>query len=99
MAGKRNEFLAAVTVPDSDRAVIIIITTADNLSPIGRDGYRSNGSTVAPKRLLRRFALVTSRRKKSAPRFGAIRAPYLWPVQAFADWAESHSAPGLTRCG
>jgi hypothetical protein len=23
----------------------------------------------------------------------------LWPVQAFADWAESHSAPGLTRSG
>src|SRR5580700_9203449 len=32
-------------------------------------------------------------------RSGHVEAPYLWPVQAFADWAESHSAPGLTRCG
>jgi len=24
-------------------------------------------------------------------------APLFWAVQAFADWAESHSAPGLTR--
>jgi hypothetical protein len=34
-----------------------------------------------------------------ARRAGEGSAPYLWPVQAFADWAESHSAPGLTRCG
>jgi hypothetical protein len=26
-------------------------------------------------------------------------SPLSWPVQAFANWAESHSAPGLTRCG
>jgi hypothetical protein len=32
-------------------------------------------------------------------RTGHVEAPYFWPVQAFADWAESHSAPGLTRCG
>jgi hypothetical protein len=32
-------------------------------------------------------------------RTGHVERTYLWPVQAFAAWTESHSAPGLTRSG
>ena len=43
--------------------------------------------------------LVAAGRAGGCCRTGHVEPPYLWPAQAFADWAESHSAPGLTRCG
>jgi hypothetical protein len=43
--------------------------------------------------------LVAAGRAGGYCRTGHVEPSYLWPVQAFADWAESHSAPGLTRCG
>ena len=36
--------------------------------------------------------LVAAGRASGYCRTGHVEPPYLWPVQAFADWAESHSA-------
>jgi len=74
------------------RGPIVVTTACYRTIPPGGSARLTSSREVA-----RAARLVAADRAGGYFRTGHVEPSYLWPAQAFADWAESHSAPGLTR--